>query len=173
LKLNWYYRSYLISLNQRDQDSYKFPPFRRDRVGKMGGGVVVFVKDHINCKHRPDLQIKWKKNEWLWKFWKRNDLYENFEKGGEEETKSMPHAPVEYTIIHSWNNYWIFSPSHFYCSFGHLICIYMARIHIFVYRSKNIRSQYQQRHQIICHTLLWLTTLLLINFRQELHFLHI
>jgi hypothetical protein len=36
---------------------YKFPPFRRDRVGKMGGGVVVFVKDHINCKHRPDLQI--------------------------------------------------------------------------------------------------------------------
>jgi hypothetical protein len=35
-----------------------------------------------------------KKNEWLWKFWKRNDLYENFEKGGEEETKSMPHAPV-------------------------------------------------------------------------------
>ena len=36
---------------------YKFPAFRRDRVGKMGGGVVVFVKDHINCKHRPDLQI--------------------------------------------------------------------------------------------------------------------
>ena len=24
----------------------------------MGGGVVVFVKDHINCKHRPDLQIE-------------------------------------------------------------------------------------------------------------------
>jgi hypothetical protein len=23
----------------------------------MGGGVVDFVKDHINCKHRPDLQI--------------------------------------------------------------------------------------------------------------------
>jgi hypothetical protein len=21
------------------------------------GGVVVFVKDHSNCKHRPDLQI--------------------------------------------------------------------------------------------------------------------
>ena len=36
---------------------YKFPAFRRDRVGKMGGGVVDFVKDHINCKHRPDLQI--------------------------------------------------------------------------------------------------------------------
>ena len=44
--------------------------------------------------------VKWRKNEWLWKFWKRNDLYENFEKRGvvekrgEEETKSMPHAPV-------------------------------------------------------------------------------
>jgi hypothetical protein len=32
---------------------YKFLAFRRDRVGKMGGGVVVFVKDHMNCKHRP------------------------------------------------------------------------------------------------------------------------
>ena len=45
-----------------------------------------------------------KKNEWLWTFWKRND-YENFEKGGvvekreEEETKSMPHAPVCWTWI--------------------------------------------------------------------------
>jgi hypothetical protein len=26
---------------------YKFLAFRRDRVGKMGGGVMVFVKDHI------------------------------------------------------------------------------------------------------------------------------
>ena len=26
--------------------------------------------------------VKWRKNEWLWKFWKRNDLYENFEKRG-------------------------------------------------------------------------------------------
>lgn len=43
---------------------------------------------------------------------------------------------IDMGIIHSWNNYWIFFPSHFYCSFGHLICIYMARIHIFVYRSK-------------------------------------
>jgi hypothetical protein len=32
---------------------YKFPAFRRDRVGKMGGGLMVFVKDHMNCKHRP------------------------------------------------------------------------------------------------------------------------
>jgi hypothetical protein len=24
----------------------------------MGGGVVVFVKDHINCKHRPDLETE-------------------------------------------------------------------------------------------------------------------
>jgi hypothetical protein len=37
-------------------------------------------------------------------FEKRNDLYENFEKGGgsrekeEEETKSMPHAPVVLSI---------------------------------------------------------------------------
>jgi hypothetical protein len=36
---------------------YKLLAFRRDRVGKMGGEVVVFVKDHMNCKRRPDLQI--------------------------------------------------------------------------------------------------------------------
>jgi hypothetical protein len=52
------------------------------------------------CMTSTDI-VKWRKNEWLWKFWKRNDLYENFEKKGgvvekrgEEETKSMPHAPV-------------------------------------------------------------------------------
>jgi hypothetical protein len=28
-----------------------------------------------------------KKNEWLWKCWKRNDLYENCEKGGVVEKK--------------------------------------------------------------------------------------
>jgi hypothetical protein len=63
-----------------------------------------------NCGHRIHVlfmmyDVYWycqmKKNEWLWKFWKRNDLYENFEKRvvvekrGEEETKYMPHAPVE------------------------------------------------------------------------------
>jgi hypothetical protein len=62
-----------------------------------------------NCGHRIHVlfmmyDVYWycqrKKNEWLWTFWNRNDLYENFEKGevveksGEEETKSMPHAPV-------------------------------------------------------------------------------
>ena len=31
--------------------------------------------------------VKWRKNEWLWKFWKRNDLYENFEKGGVVEKR--------------------------------------------------------------------------------------
>ena len=52
------------------------------------------------CMTSTDI-VKWRKNEWLWKFWKRNDLYENFEKRGgvvekrgEEETKSMAHAPV-------------------------------------------------------------------------------
>ena len=31
--------------------------------------------------------VKWRKNEWLWKFWKRNDLYENFEKRGGSREK--------------------------------------------------------------------------------------
>ena len=33
------------------------------------------------CMTSTDI-VKWRKNEWLWKFWKRNDLYENFEKKG-------------------------------------------------------------------------------------------
>ena len=36
---------------------YKFPPFRRDRQNKTGGEVIVYVKEHINCIPRPDLQI--------------------------------------------------------------------------------------------------------------------
>ena len=35
---------------------YKFPPFQRDRQNKTGGGVIVYVKEHINCIVRPDLQ---------------------------------------------------------------------------------------------------------------------
>ena len=31
------------------------------------------------CMTSTDI-VKWRQNEWLWKFWKRNDLYENFEK---------------------------------------------------------------------------------------------
>ena len=46
-----------VSEDMLNIPGYKLPAFRRDRVGKMGGGVVVFVKDHSNCKHRPDLQI--------------------------------------------------------------------------------------------------------------------
>ena len=51
------------------------------------------------CMTSTDI-VERRKNEWLWKFWKRNDLYENFEKRrvvekrGDEEAKSMPHAPV-------------------------------------------------------------------------------
>jgi exonuclease III len=42
-------------------DSLKFPgykpPYRRDRVDRLGGGVVVFVKDEISCVTRLDLQV--------------------------------------------------------------------------------------------------------------------
>ncbi|VDI06516.1 Hypothetical predicted protein [Mytilus galloprovincialis] len=32
-------------------------PFRRDRVGKAGGGVIVYVKDNLNCSERRDLVV--------------------------------------------------------------------------------------------------------------------
>ena len=40
-----------------------------------------------------------KKNEWLWKFWKRND-YENFEqKGGRRKRNPCPMAPVVFVTL--------------------------------------------------------------------------
>jgi hypothetical protein len=33
------------------------PPFRRDRVGRMGGGVLVYVRNNINCQLRSDLHV--------------------------------------------------------------------------------------------------------------------
>ena len=33
------------------------PPFRRDRIDRMGGGVIVYVKENVNCILRPDLQV--------------------------------------------------------------------------------------------------------------------
>ena len=86
-------------------------PIRNPNWSTSGMRVTVIVSTLIlyqskNCGHRIHYNVYWycqmKKNEWLWKFWKRNDLYENFEKKGvvekrgEEETKSMPHAPVVY-----------------------------------------------------------------------------
>jgi len=43
---------------------YKFSPFRRDRQNKTAGGVIVYVKEYINCIVRPDLQID--NIEYLW-----------------------------------------------------------------------------------------------------------
>ena len=33
------------------------PPFRTDRVDRIGGGVVIYVRDCITCKQRADLEI--------------------------------------------------------------------------------------------------------------------
>ena len=58
---------------------YKIPPFRRDRQNKTGGGVIVYVKEHINCNVRPDLQID--NIECLWieiKFKNKKYLYGTF-----------------------------------------------------------------------------------------------
>ena len=58
---------------------YKFPPFRRDRQNKTGGGVIVYVKEHINCIVRPDLQID--NIECLWieiKFKNKKYVYGTF-----------------------------------------------------------------------------------------------
>ena len=45
-----------ISTDSLKLPGYK-PPYRRDRVDCLGGGVVVFAKDEINCVTRLDLQV--------------------------------------------------------------------------------------------------------------------
>ena len=44
---------------------YKFPPFRRDRSNKVGGGVIVYVKNTVNCIIRPDLHVGSRECIWL------------------------------------------------------------------------------------------------------------
>ena len=54
------------------------------------------------CMTSTDI-VKWRKNEWLWKFCERNDLYENFEKGGGSREKggggNEIHAPCACGLI--------------------------------------------------------------------------
>jgi hypothetical protein len=45
-----------ISTDSLKLPGYK-PPYRRDRVDRLGGGAVVFVKDEINYVTRLDLQV--------------------------------------------------------------------------------------------------------------------
>jgi hypothetical protein len=45
-----------ISTDSLKLPGYK-PPYRRDRVDRLGAGVVVFVKDEINCATRLDLHV--------------------------------------------------------------------------------------------------------------------
>ena len=37
--------------------SFRCPPFRRDRLDRRGGGVIVYIKENIYCVYRPDLHV--------------------------------------------------------------------------------------------------------------------
>ena len=63
---------------------------RQGKKCKKHGGLPILYQSK-NCGHRIHVlfmmyDVYWycqmKKNEWLWKFWKKDDLYEIFEKGG-------------------------------------------------------------------------------------------
>ena len=41
------------------------PPFRNDRSGRIGGGVVIFVRDTITCKRQLDLEIRGLEAVWI------------------------------------------------------------------------------------------------------------
>ena len=53
------------SISDDDVTIPTFNIFRNDRADRIGGGVVVFVKDNINCKPRPDLQFGNVESIWL------------------------------------------------------------------------------------------------------------
>ena len=62
LKLLSFTESWLNENTSTDQQcleipDYKFPPFRRDRSNKVGDGIIVFVKNTVNCTIRPDLHV--------------------------------------------------------------------------------------------------------------------
>ena len=41
------------------------PPFRTDRVDRIGGGVVIYVRDCITCWRRADLEIRGVEAVWV------------------------------------------------------------------------------------------------------------
>ena len=41
------------------------PPFRTDRVDRIGGDVVIYVRDCITCKRRADLEIRGVEAVWV------------------------------------------------------------------------------------------------------------
>ena len=41
------------------------PPFRTDGVDRIGGGVVIYVRDCITCKRRADLEIRGVEAVWV------------------------------------------------------------------------------------------------------------
>ena len=53
-----------ISTDSLELRGYK-SPYRRDRVDRLEGGVVVFVKDEVNCVARLDLQVSSVECNWL------------------------------------------------------------------------------------------------------------
>ena len=115
---NFWYDSAICRQDKKCKKHGGFPTEVSDMARNMKMELLtlsLILYQSKNCGHRIHVlfmmyDVYWycqmKKNEWLWKFWKTNDLYENFEKKGgsrekgEEEMKSMPHAPVE-VIIHT------------------------------------------------------------------------
>ena len=41
------------------------PPFRKDRRGRPGGGVIVYVRDTFPCKHHTDLELDGLEAVWI------------------------------------------------------------------------------------------------------------
>ena len=41
------------------------PPFRADRIGRPGGGVIIYVRQSLVCKRRNDLEINNLEAVWL------------------------------------------------------------------------------------------------------------
>ena len=41
------------------------PPFRKDRVDRVGGGVALYVRDTIPCKRRTDLELRDLESVWV------------------------------------------------------------------------------------------------------------
>ena len=101
------------------------------------------------CKMKKKRMImKILKKEWfIWKFWKKGGVVE---KRGEEETKSMPHAPVEHTAgnRHKQNSWFCkeirednfrfwWRRVHEDASQG----MYMSKIEIFFFTARKLQNQ--------------------------------
>ena len=67
VKIVWRFPTGVCSFDtiRSEAEPYDVSPFRTGRQGGPGGGVIIYVRDTLFCKRRPDLKIQGLESTWV------------------------------------------------------------------------------------------------------------